>query len=125
MRTITVFSIFALVLLVSTSCSGNKAGNAASKTANAISSAAGAVATAASSIGSAATMPNCGAAKPVWVNLKSRAYHEPDDPLYGKTKHGEYLCPDQATAQGFHPAGKHRRHHRGGAETGSSENGSM
>ncbi len=70
-------------------------------------------------------VPNCGATKAVWVNLNTKAYHEPDDPAYGKTKHGEYLCPSQATAQGFHAAGaggghRHHRHHRKGSE---AENG--
>lgn len=52
-----------------------------------------------------ARVPNCGAVKAVWVNLNSKVYHEPGDPYYGHTKHGEYLCPSQAKAQGFHPAG--------------------
>jgi hypothetical protein len=47
---------------------------------------------------------NCGAVQPVWVNLKTKVYHEPSDPFYGKTKSGEYLCPSQAKAQGFHAA---------------------
>lgn len=60
---------------------------------------------------------HCGAVKPVWVNLHTKAYHEPADPYYGRTKSGEYLCPNQAQAQGFHPAGArhHRRRNRGGA----------
>jgi hypothetical protein len=53
----------------------------------------------------AATVPNCGAVKAVWVNLNTRVIHEPGDQYYGKTKHGEYLCPAQAKAQGFHKAG--------------------
>jgi|SRR5581483_9811239 len=51
------------------------------------------------------TIPNCGAVKAVWANLKTHVYHEPGDPWYGKTKSGEYLCPSQAKAQGFHRAG--------------------
>jgi len=54
---------------------------------------------------STAAIPNCGAVKAVWVNLKTHVYHEPGDPWYGKTKSGEYLCPSQAKAQGFHRAG--------------------
>jgi hypothetical protein len=54
----------------------------------------------------------CGAVKPVWVNLKSGAYHEPSDPYYGRTRNGKYLCPSDAAAQGYHPAGSMRSHHR-------------
>ncbi len=50
---------------------------------------------------------NCGAVKPVWVNLHSKAYHEAGDPYYGRTKHGQYMCPAQAMAQGYHAAGTH------------------
>ena len=53
----------------------------------------------------AGTKPDCGAVQPVWVNLKTKVYHEPSDPMYGKTKKGEYLCPADAKKQGFHPAG--------------------
>lgn len=52
----------------------------------------------------AGPIPNCGAVSAVWVNLNTKVYHEPGDGYYGKTKHGEYLCPSQAKAQGFHPA---------------------
>ncbi len=71
----------------------------------------------------AATIPpglDCGAVKPVWVNLASKVYHEPGDPYYGKTRRGKYLCPGQAKAQGYHPAGggammtTHRHHARNG-----------
>ncbi len=48
---------------------------------------------------------NCGAVKPVWVNLTSKAYHEPNDPYYGKTKHGQFMCPSEAKKEGYHPAG--------------------
>lgn len=48
---------------------------------------------------------NCGAVKPVWVNLHTKAYHDAGDPYYGKTKNGKYMCPSAANAAGFHPAG--------------------
>jgi hypothetical protein len=48
---------------------------------------------------------NCGAVKPVWVNLHTKAYHEAGDPYYGRTKNGQYMCPSVAAQQGYHPAG--------------------
>jgi hypothetical protein len=130
MRT-TILSVFIIALLALTGCGGNKASNAASNAAKA-------AATAASDAGSAAsnamqsagqavtgdkTPPNCGAVSAVWVNLRSKVYHEPSDPKYGKTKHGEYLCPSAAKAQGFRPAGGMRagkHHHAKGAADDSS-----
>jgi hypothetical protein len=74
----------------------------------------GAMQNATGAMGGEAAVPNCGAVKAVWVNLKSKVYHEPGDPAYGKTVHGEYLCPSQARAQGFRPAGgaMTSHHHR-------------
>jgi hypothetical protein len=48
---------------------------------------------------------DCGSVKAVWVNTKSRTYHEPGDPYYGHTKHGKYMCPSAARAAGYRPAG--------------------
>ncbi len=59
---------------------------------------------------------NCGAVQPVWVNTKSKAYHEQGDPLYGHTKHGKYMCPSAATAAGYHLA-------RGSRDSGSMNGG--
>jgi hypothetical protein len=63
---------------------------------------------------------NCGAVKPVWVNLNTKSYHTSDDPYYGKTKNGKYECPAQAVTDGYHAAGAnhkghHKGHHKGGA----------
>ncbi len=58
--------------------------------------------------GTIATVPpgmTCGAVRAVWVNTKTRVYHEPSDPYYGRTKHGEYMCPSQAVKEGYHKAG--------------------
>ncbi|HEY2473505.1 MAG TPA: hypothetical protein VGI19_01770 [Candidatus Cybelea sp.] len=107
---------------------GQAAGNAAGNAAGAAGNAAGAAGNAMNNAGSAAsnaasntmqsagqaaanmTKPNCGAVQAVWVNTKTRVYHEPGDPRYGRTKHGVFLCPSQAQAQGFRPwAGKRGR----------------
>ncbi len=58
---------------------------------------------------------NCGAVKPVWVNLNTKAYHTSDDPYYGKTKNGKYECPSAAAADGYHAAGAMHRHKKGSA----------
>jgi hypothetical protein len=136
MRTIALLTLFGITLSSLVGCSGAKnaannaaqtaasaAGNAAGAAGNAAGSAAGAMGNAAQgaagAMGNAAqgvaanmTKPNCGAVQPVWVNLNTKVYHEPGDPAYGTTKHGEFLCPSAAKAQGFRPAGgAMRRHH--------------
>jgi len=67
---------------------------------------------------------NCGAVKPVWVNLNTKAYHTSDDPYYGKTKNGKYECPSAAVADGYHAAGAmHSKKHKNsmsGAMSGAS-----
>jgi hypothetical protein len=104
-------SVLGIALVSLSACGGGKSANNAANTA---ASAAGNVASAAGNAASGAmdsmgsmtkSMPNCGAVKPVWVNLNSKVYHEPGDPYYGKTKHGEFLCPSQAKAQGYHRSG--------------------
>jgi hypothetical protein len=72
-------------------------------------------------------MPDCGAVQPVWVNLRTKKYHEPGDPAYGHTKHGEYVCPSRARQQGFVPAGggghRHHRHSQSGANGNDDRSG--
>jgi hypothetical protein len=66
-----------------------------------------------------ATIPpglNCGAVQPVWANQRSHSYHEPSDPLYGRTRHGQYMCPSAAVAAGYHKASGKYRHHGGAME---------
>lgn len=133
-RTIAIITLLALASLGVVGCNSGKnaANNAANSAAQAAATAANAMSTAANNAGQAAgqaagsmassahnamsnaatsaanamaVKPNCGAVQPVWVNLKTKVYHEPGDPSYGNTKHGEYLCPSQAAAQGFRPAG--------------------
>ena len=67
--------------------------------------------------GSVAAVPatlHCGAVAPVWVNESTHVYHLASDPYYGRTKHGQYMCPAQAQSAGYHAAGAGgaRRHHR-------------
>ena len=98
----------------------------ASAAGNAMSNAGGAMASAGNAMQSAgnamaagtAAIPadlNCGAVKPVWVNTKTHVYHEANDPMYGKTKAGKYLCPSAAKAEGDRPAGGSTmmHHHKG------------
>jgi len=57
----------------------------------------------------------CGADQPVWVNTRTHKYHEPDSPMYGKTKAGKYMCPSDAKAEGDTAAGGGMRHHKRGS----------
>jgi hypothetical protein len=47
---------------------------------------------------------HCQAGLVVWVNLSSHVYHFADSKVYGKTKHGAYMCEADATAAGDHAA---------------------
>jgi hypothetical protein len=106
-----------------TACGGNKATTTNASTAPMTE---GGRERAALPLSAAAPMPaglNCGATKPVWVNLHTKAYHEPDSPYYGRTKSGQYMCPSAAVAAGYHGAGAGRNgsaNGAAGAETGAS-----
>jgi hypothetical protein len=118
------------------SSSDNSADNSAANTAAnaaapAASDAGGGMSSAMGDTSGVAAVPaslNCGAVKPVWVNLNTKVYHEPSDPYYGKTKHGEYLCPSVAKKDGYHRAGgggsmsgSMSGHHAKGAGSGGGE----
>jgi hypothetical protein len=40
----------------------------------------------------------------VWVNLRSKAYHESASKSYGATKSGAYMCEKESIATGYHAA---------------------
>lgn len=106
-----------LAVIAISACGGGKtSSNGGSTAGSSAGSAAGTTDGGAMTSGTAARMPDCGAVRPVWVNLRTRKYHEQGDPAYGNTKHGEYLCPAQARQQGFVRAGAggagHHRHRR-------------
>jgi hypothetical protein len=98
------------LFLALTACGGGSSDNSSdNSSANAAS---GGAMSAASAMptdpGGAAVIPaslHCGAVKPVWVNTSTRVYHEQADPYYGKTKHGEYMCPSTAKKDGYRAAG--------------------
>lgn len=54
----------------------------------------------------------------VWVNMHTKAFHDPGDPYYGKTKNGEYMCRAGAVAAGDHPAGSRHTHMKTPASPG-------
>jgi hypothetical protein len=113
-RNLVIVPALAVSLLAFAACSGGSSDNSANAadstatnaasdtTANTPASAMPAASGMAA--GADAAIPNCGAVKAVWVNLKTKVYHEAGDRMYGKTKKGEYLCPAAAKAQGFHAA---------------------
>jgi hypothetical protein len=113
-RTLAIVPVLAALVFGFAACSGGSSGNSANAADNAATNAASDTTanTAASAMPAAsgmpaasnAAIPNCGAVKAVWVNLRTKIYHEPGDRMYGKTKKGEYLCPSAAKAQGFHAA---------------------
>lgn len=45
---------------------------------------------------------HCPASPLVWANTGSRAYHASGTPYYGRTRHGAYMCRQDADRDGFH-----------------------
>lgn len=139
-RTIAASALLAMIALAG--CGGGKSSTTA---ATAVPTTEAQRETAALPLAGAAPMPagmNCGATKPVWVNMHTKAYHEAGDPYYGKTKNGQYMCASAAVAAGYHlagtrhkgvnaaatdesgnamatPAGKKHKHHKKNDMTGS------
>ncbi|MFN2527128.1 MAG: hypothetical protein ABR584_00225 [Candidatus Baltobacteraceae bacterium] len=116
MRTVAATALLAMTLA---GCGGGKSTNTTNTTNAPMSE--GQRESQALPLGNAAPVPaglNCGAVQPVWVNMHTKAWHEPGDPYYGKTKNGRYMCPNAAAAAGFHAAGsKHGSMH--GASNGA------
>lgn len=116
MRPVTYRLVPILALAVLAACGGGKQSTTTATTQN--QGAASAAASPAMAARGAASNPSslhCGATAPVWANPKSHVYHTSSDPLYGKTKHGEYMCVQTARAQGYHAAGGAMRggkHHK-------------
>jgi len=48
----------------------------------------------------ASAKAHCATDEVVWVNLKSKIYHEKGTHFYGTTKNGEYACRKEADAAG-------------------------
>jgi hypothetical protein len=116
-RSLAIAPCFALMLVGLAACGGGKSDNnaatdaaspagATAAPANAMQNGSGGSMAAGNNgsmaMGAHGAIHNCGAVVAVWVNLNTKVIHGPRDPYYGKTKHGEYLCPAQAKAQGFH-----------------------
>ena len=40
----------------------------------------------------------------VWVNTKTKVYHQADSQFYGKTKHGKFMTEDDAKTAGYKAA---------------------
>lgn len=55
----------------------------------------------------------------VWVNLKTKAFHESTDPFFGRTVDGKYMCKADAATAGYHEAGSMRSHHHSPAPDAS------
>jgi len=51
---------------------------------------------------------HCEGDKVVWVNTRSHVYHFEGDASFGNTRHGKFMCQQDADKGGFHkPKGHH------------------
>ena len=118
-----VVSSLAAICIVA-SLAGCGGGNNESK-ATPVAAAASPVATSpvATSLAQAAPIPaglQCTGDVVVWVNLKSKAYHEAGDPFFGRTKIGKYMCKADAVSAGDHAAGAMHGHRRSPAPSATA-----
>ncbi len=109
LRNLLTYSASVLLLCGLVACGGNKSANTAATPVEGASNGTLYNGTQMSNE-NATNVPDCGAVKAVWVNTKTKVYHEQGDPSYGHTKHGKYMCPSQASREGYHPAGGGRHH---------------
>jgi hypothetical protein len=60
--------------------------------------------------------PDCHGETPVWALQRVKVFLLPDDPHFGRTKHGEFMCLSDAESQGYRhargPLHHNRQHHR-------------
>ena len=83
-----------VALATMTACASGKSNGAASPQPSA----------AASGTNTSAAAMDCRGEAPVWVLANPKVYLLPGDRLYGKTKHGRYLCRSEAHAEGYRSA---------------------
>ncbi len=128
------FSLWATLFITAFLVTGCGGGNKAPKQNTGATAAASPVASpaAAPAKAGATTAPvpaklNCGAVQPVWANMRTHVYHTASDPLYGRTRHGQYMCPQQAASAGYHAAGAGSAgmHHGRKGHHGSATPGAM
>jgi hypothetical protein len=79
-------------------------------------SSAGATAQAGGAAPMGVATPDCHGETPVWAIERVKVYLLPDDPHFGRTKHGAYMCLSDAESQGYRhargPLLHNRQHHR-------------
>lgn len=72
---------------------------------------------------SLAPIPNtlsCDEKEPVWVNRRRGVYHVAGDPFYGRTKHGSYMCKQDALKAGYRRARNTQMHYAKPSSSGRS-----
>lgn len=79
-----MLALVAVAFVTLAACSGHKPTNAASAEPGAT--------------------PNCNGQPPVWTIARAKVFLLPGDALYGRTKHGAYVCRSEAQARGYRPA---------------------
>ena len=51
---------------------------------------------------------HCEGDKVVWVNTRSHVYHFEGDASFGNTRHGKFMCQQDADKGGFHQPKRHQ-----------------